>query len=490
MTLRKSENLVIIVTFALALSACSVQQGAADNSGTPTGGGPGATDTTSAADVSGTDLGGKDLVGSEADATTTSNPGGTNKPCTADDVCDSGICYRGTCAVACAGQADCGAKENCSSDDGKRLFCVQPVYDPGIGTSCAATGVCPGDLKCSAAKEVVSAFCTGVCKDDTDCPMNMDCSLSVNGNTFCAKRKFCGACMHNGNCEEDGACVKMASGNFCTTGCTPGSTECPGYASCSDIGNNNYQCIHKSGSCSAFGEQCDPCTLDEQCSENSSCLSFYFSKESFCSADCTSTSCPAGSKCIQTSQTAKSCIPNYTTPQKPTCVNKLSPSMEKGDIMFDFGMVGVTDTDGDGDLMKEQLRVFHFSDFAKHHKLIYFNVSAGWCSACQAETKEFAKLNYEFYPKGVVIFQAIFDGYKKGQWTFPNEEVLKSWINGLKPQGMIGVDPERNAIPINSKGSTPLNMIIDAKTRKVLEKWNGYGKGKAEYLLHQHLIGK
>jgi len=317
--------------------------------------------------------------------------------------------------------------------------------------------------------------------------MDMDCSWKNGGKTFCAKRKFCGACMHHGNCAPGGACVTMQSGSFCTTSCTPGSSECPGFASCSDIGDNNYQCIHKSGSCSAAGEQCDPCTRDDECGGTSSCLSFYFSKESFCSDDCTNSPCKAGSKCIQTSATAKSCIPNYTPPQKPTCVSKLSPMMEVGDIMFDFAMVGVTDTDGDGDLLKEELRVFHFSDFSDHHKLIYFNVSAGWCSACQAETLEFAKMDWDLSSKGVVIFQTLFDGFKKGQWTFPNHQVLKGWINGLKPQGIIGVDPERNSIPINTSGSTPLNMIIDAKTRKVLEKWNGYGKGKAEYLLKMHL---
>ncbi len=477
---------VVAATFLL-LCACSVQQGqAADPTNNPTGNTQ--TDTKAAAVDSGADPGAADAGGTAtADAGGPADPHGAGTPCTDNDGCTSGVCYRGACADSCSSELDCAIDQDCSSDDGKRLLCVDPVYDVAVGASCAAVGSCAGDLKCNAAKEVASAVCTAACTDDTDCPMDMACTQKTKGKTYCAKRKFCGGCMHTGNCAPGGACVKMASGRFCTTPCTPGSTECPRYAACQDIGDGNFQCIHKSGDCSATGTQCDPCTVDEQCNTSSQCMSFFFSKESFCADDCTSKECPTGYMCIPTSQTGKSCIPNYKPPTLPTCTKSLSPNMEVGDIINDYAMVGLTDTDGDYNLLDEQLRLFRFSHFAKHHKLIYFNVSAGWCVACQAETKHFAAINHKYYPKGVVIFQVLYDGFTKGKWTYPSEKVLKNWIQWFKPQGIIGVDPERNCIPYNTKGGTPLNMIIDAKTGMVLEKWNGYGQGKAEYLFEKHL---
>ena len=480
-----------VVILAIVAPACSVQEG----SGASTDGTPNATDSgaaaASAATDSGDNGGGVDAGSAGGvDAGAPTGPGSPGQPCSADSTCDSGICYRAACAAACASVGDCGANQDCSSDDGKRLLCVTRAYNANLGATCAATGVCKDGLTCSLIKEASGAVCTGACKDDTDCPMNMDCSRVQQGQTYCATRKFCGGCLHAGNCAEGGACVKMGGGSYCTTSCTPGSTECPRYASCNDIGDGNFQCVHQAGSCVGDGGQCSACNTNEQCAGSGTCISFPFANERFCANDCSNISCPNNGKCIQTGQTTKGCIPAYKAPALPTCVNKLIPTMEVGDIMSDFAMVGVTDTDGDGDLVNEDLRLFKLSHFAEHHKLIFFNAVAGWCGYCQAETKEFPKLNYEMYPKGVVIFQVIYDGYNQKQWTVPNEKVLRSWVKGLKPQGVIGVDPERHVSPINTGGSTPLNMIIDAKTRKVLEKWNGANMANTKMRLNKHLVGK
>lgn len=468
------------------LQACSVQEGnagAANGGGLSQDAGAGGGTQDAGAGTPHEDAGA--AVGGQ-DAAPSNDQGATGKPCSADGTCTSGICYRGACAAACTKPSECAAGENCASDNGKRTFCVKPAYDPLLGTSCAGTGTCKNNLKCSGAKEVASATCTGQCKDDTDCPMDMDCSAVVGGASYCAKRSFCTGCQHDGNCGKDGVCVEQSTGRFCTKLCTAGSTECPRFATCKESVDGRVACLHQSGSCTAFGKQCDPCKVDANCEGDATCLSFIFSKESFCSDVCTDT-CGGGGKCVETSQTAKVCIPNYTAPAMPTCVDKLAPTMEIGDIMDDFAMVGLTDMDGDGDMLDEQMRVFRFSDFEDNHKIILFNISAGWCSACQAETHEFTQLTAQFGHKGLVIFQVLYDGHNSKQWTFPSQQVLEAWIKNLKPAGVIGVDPERNCVPYNTKNSTPVNMIIDAKTRKVLNKWNGYGKGKAAYEINSWL---
>jgi len=60
-------------------------------------------------------------------------------------------------------------------------------------------------------------------------------------------------------------------------------------------------------------------------------------------------------------------------------------------------------------------------------------------------------------------------------------------VNYFKPNATVGIDPARNSIPLNTNGTTPLNMLIDAKTLKVLEKFNGFQKTTTINLIKKHL---
>jgi thiol-disulfide isomerase/thioredoxin len=114
--------------------------------------------------------------------------------------------------------------------------------------------------------------------------------------------------------------------------------------------------------------------------------------------------------------------------------------------------------------------VIKLSEFAKNgYKIILLNAAAGWCGPCQQETAGFKSLAAKYPELG--IYQVLFDNVKQGQT--PTLSFLNQWVKTLKPAGAVGIDPERNIVPINTGGSTPLNMIIDAKTLKVLKKFNG-----------------
>jgi hypothetical protein len=85
----------------------------------------------------------------------------------------------------------------------------------------------------------------------------------------------------------------------------------------------------------------------------------------------------------------------------------------------------------------------------------------------------------------VGIFQVIFDGATQG--SKPSLTMLKQWITKLNGVGAVGVDQERNVIPINTAGSTPLNIIIDAQSRKILKKFNGAPAGSLGSVLAPYL---
>lgn len=394
-------------------------------------------------------------------------PSALGTDCSKDEDCgNDGVCYRGVCVATCDAAADCPATANCSRDGAGRLLCAPRSYATAIGAFCGVDGVCAEGTKCLGTPYSAFARCTAGCNDDTDCPTDHGCDDAGNGEKVCRVRAYCSECDHDGNCESGSACVENGGQRFCSKSCTAGSTECPRYAGCKDVGGGDFRCIHKSGACVGDGGLCSSCLGTDDCAAGGQCLTYTHTKEGFCSAPC-GAGCPAGYEC---NPNAKACVPGKA--KNATCTSALANMMEVGDIMDDYAMVGMVDTDDDGSLDNEDPRMIKMSDFAEHHELIMFNVSAVWCSACQAETKEMRVLYKKFYPRGLVMMQTLFDGQKPGEpMTFG---LLKAWNKQLKPGGMVGMDPDRWVLQYNSAGSTPLNMLIDAKTREVIYKVNGY----------------
>jgi len=271
--------------------------------------------------------------------------------------------------------------------------------------------------------------------------------------------------------------VKQGQESFCSLPCHQGSRECPRVADCKDVGGGDFQCVHRSGSCVGTGAMCQPCTDDPDCQKDALCLTFSFSKESFCATSCSTKgqSCEGspGYRCeaIGTaSGSVNQCVPYNKDPTKDIFCTTLSPTMEVGDTLPDFAMVGYLDEAGDGSLKGEKLRVVKLSDLSSS-SIILFNVAAGWCSPCQQETKGMAALFSKYHASGLAIFQVLYDGDEPG--VEPTKALLDRWISLLNAQGACGIDPDRDVAPYNTSGTTPLNMLLDAKTRKVLTKWNG-----------------
>ncbi len=456
-------RLLLLSTLALATACGNSAGGAATvNGGNGTGGG------TDAGSADAGTTGGDDAGGTQAD-TTSANPGADK--CAADTDCTSGVCVAGYCGTSCATLSDCSAGQICALDAKSRLVCTTPAFSKHIGVLCGHNGICKDNLECLGRAYSAQAYCTTACKADVDCPSAFECVDVPTKGKMCIERAFCGACQHDAQCPTGGTCMKMKTGSFCTSPCSQGGTECPRFATCQDVGGGNFQCVHTAGTCVGEGNLCDPCNTIKtgQC-KGGQCLQYNHTKESFCSESCT-TSCPANYNCVQVSASgAKGCVP--ADKKNPKCVSKLHPQYEVGSILHDFAMVGMVDVDGDGSLVGEEPRIIHLSDFADHHDLILVNLSAVWCSACQTETKDFKVIHNKYSSQGVVLFQIMYDGQKPGQlMTLP---LLKAWNKQLKPIGAVGMDPNRTVGPWNTGGSTPLNMLIDAKTRKVLWKHNGY----------------
>jgi hypothetical protein len=122
-----------------------------------------------------------------------------------------------------------------------------------------------------------------------------------------------------------------------------------------------------------------------------------------------------------------------------------------------------------------QLSEYYNPDGRSNVKLIWINASAVWCSVCRAEMGDINtnQVHAVFGPKGVQLLVTLFEDNDSGPAT-PGD--LANW--GRAPQHAIdyplALDPGFKLGAFFTSDATPLNMLVDAKTMKVLDATMGY----------------
>ena len=125
----------------------------------------------------------------------------------------------------------------------------------------------------------------------------------------------------------------------------------------------------------------------------------------------------------------------------------------------------------------EQVRLseYYNPDGRSNVKLIWINASAVWCSVCRAEMADIKSngVHASFGPRGVQMIVTLFEDNKSGP-AKPSD--LHNW--GSLPDHSIDfpllLDPGFKLGAFFTSDATPLNMLVDAKTMKVLDATMGY----------------
>ena len=458
--LRRSALILGGLVLAMAATGCAGKAGAAGGDDVSLSGGP---------------TGVKEDAGS-TDVVAVANAGELGAVCTGDSDCKSLVCDAGVCAQICVATSECGGGRECITDNATRSFCHTPTHPDGMGLACYMGQSCAAGLKCLGDDGSPRAVCTHSCKTGLDCPTSMECAIDPSDATgktnACRPRRFCSACVTDEECGAGRVCSDMGLGaKFCTKTCDVGSFECPRYADCTHVDAEDRDvCTHRAGTCIGDGTLCQPCADDLCASSDFQCLTFRQSGETFCTNTCTvQTDCGdagKGYKCTQVDAAGtKRCIPSTSR-----CVGKLTELYKKGDIFEDYAMLGRMDTNGDGKLTDEEPMLIHLSDFADK-QVIAITISAGWCQPCQAETHTFASTLAKYGDKAA-IFQILIEDDNEGGGLIDLAFSL-FWIKQYGAATASGIDPDGTPDMWNLPGSIPLNILLDAKTRKILEKENG-----------------
>jgi hypothetical protein len=125
----------------------------------------------------------------------------------------------------------------------------------------------------------------------------------------------------------------------------------------------------------------------------------------------------------------------------------------------------------------EQVRLgeFYDPDGSKNIRLIWINASAVWCTVCRAEMVDIRDnaVNKNFKPRGVQMIVTLFEDNKSGP-ARPLD--LHNW--GNQTQYAIDfpllLDPGFKLGAFFTSDATPLNMLVDARTMKVIDATMGY----------------
>lgn len=112
----------------------------------------------------------------------------------------------------------------------------------------------------------------------------------------------------------------------------------------------------------------------------------------------------------------------------------------------------------------------YFDPTGDRYELLLVNSAALWCAACQSEHEDLPDRYREYAPRGLVVLSALFQDQKGDPATV---EHLALWVETYATPFPMALDPDYQLGVYAPAGSAPLNLLLDARTMEILEKFTG-----------------
>jgi hypothetical protein len=104
------------------------------------------------------------------------------------------------------------------------------------------------------------------------------------------------------------------------------------------------------------------------------------------------------------------------------------------------------------------------------HELIVVNTAALWCSVCQVEHRDLPRRHEALAPAGLVILGALFQDERAEPADLSD---LTAWVETFDVPFPMVLDPAYQMGAYASAETAPLNLVIDARTMRILRKYVG-----------------
>ncbi len=122
--------------------------------------------------------------------------------------------------------------------------------------------------------------------------------------------------------------------------------------------------------------------------------------------------------------------------------------------------------------MDKQMKLAHMYQHNRK-RILLVNASAGWCAYCRQEAYELRAVYAEYGPKGLEIWFTLFQDYDGGA---PTKAFWDKWMNAIKPTYPTLLDTAFEMGAYFNVDATPMNMILDLNTMKIVYLQTGYDK--------------
>jgi hypothetical protein len=106
----------------------------------------------------------------------------------------------------------------------------------------------------------------------------------------------------------------------------------------------------------------------------------------------------------------------------------------------------------------------------ENHEIILLNTAAVWCAVCKNEHRSLDERHAALAPRGLVILSALFQNNAGDPAVFAD---LKLWVETFKVEFPMVLDPEYQLGDYATAETAPLNLVIDARTMQIIEKFVG-----------------
>jgi len=123
-----------------------------------------------------------------------------------------------------------------------------------------------------------------------------------------------------------------------------------------------------------------------------------------------------------------------------------------------------------GTLEPIALADFHDPDGTLGIELLLINTAALWCSACRIEHETLPAHAEALRERGLVVLSALFQGVEREPATF---EDLTLWVETYQTNFPMLLDPSYSFGVYASAETAPLNLVVDARTMRILKKYIG-----------------
>ncbi len=129
---------------------------------------------------------------------------------------------------------------------------------------------------------------------------------------------------------------------------------------------------------------------------------------------------------------------------------------------------------GDGDHTDAALVDVGFGAFYdpthKKYELLLVNTAALWCAACKAEHQTLGERYTELAPHGLALLGALF---QDNAFEPADTQDLAQWVATFDVKFPMVLDPDYQLGAYASADASPLNLLLDARTMRIMERWVG-----------------